>query len=271
MFAVIRKATKWSLKPIKVQVVRNSDFKYYVFLVRNRDNIKWEKLSLLLGDLRTRVLFGDGIEEPLNKCVRKASCERYSHKLGIDALKQILSHNSNYLMEKSVVLLDLHCKFQAYADVLVEHFKQVTIITSKVAFYRNYSDAKLFECGATISIDTKLRKPASDCVLCVSPNGIILPCFERVHLPVFSALPVCENNSCNVYHSFYENCDFDARFDWLYNEFDCHFNEAARGALYEYCGVRSLGKRADGGYVLGKKLDIEQIKSSIFSEQISLN
>lgn len=265
MFAVIRRAKRWSFKPIKVEIVKQNDLKYYVFLVRNGDNIKWEKLSNLLGDLRTRVLFGDGIEEPSNRCVKKASCERYNHKLALNALKKILSHNSEYLHDKSAVLLDIHCKFQAYADVLIEHFKQVTIITSKVAFYRNYSDSKLFECGATISIDTKLSKLPCDTALCVSPSGIILPCFEQPNIPIISAIPVHEKVNAPVYHSFYENCGDDCGLEWLHCDGDSKFNEAALGALYEYCGMRTLGKSADGGYLQGEKMSIEQIKVNIFS------
>lgn len=268
MFAIIKLQQKWCFKPIKLETLEQGDAKFYIVSVRNRDTINWQKIERMLGDTRSRVILSDGIKIPHTACVKKATCDRYIHKLTAAALEEILHCNAKFVKDKLCTLIDIQCKHQNYADILVKYFNRVKIITNKVEFYNNYRDAKLYECGAAVTITTECLHYNDDSSLFVSPEGIILPLMENIAAPIIAAGRLDYAVKAPVYHSFYER-DIPA--------LSTHFSEDAlanhefvsdiAGALYEFCGVRSIGTSANMAYFNDDLQTIDYIKTNIFLPQ----
>lgn len=265
MFAIIKKQHKHSFKSITVQANTYGDVRYYVFNLRNVKRVNWVRLAERLGDLKTRVILAQDIPEPTNTAIRQSSCERYTHKLTANSLDAILNANHAYTSTQQATLIDLQCRHQCYADVLVNHFARVRIVTMKPEFYQNYSDAKLYECGAAITIQSTTRTQSDDTVLYVTPTGIVLPQMESSTAPIISAHDVGHRLVAPIYHSFYEQTSLP---ETLVSEDiaeDPALMRRLLGALYEFCGLRTLGTTPVGGFCDGTELTLEQIKVNIFA------
>lgn len=266
MFAVIKVQAKKTFKAIKVEVVKIKDVKYYIFYVRNAKKTKWDKLYNLLGDLKSRVILCDDIEIPVHIPIKVVTCDRYANKLALEALDKILEYNNEYVKNRSAVLIDIQCKYQGFADILLKYFSQVRIVTNKIEFYENYRDEKLYDFGATVTITNDCKKLDLGNNLFVTPAGIITSCMENTNIPIISAKTVGSNIKSTVYHSFYE--EPQKSITSMLNEKEKQnqkFCYNMSGALYEYCGVGCLGKNVSSGYVNSTKQTLEQIKVNIFS------
>lgn len=266
MFALIKPQIKKTLKSIKVEAVCHGDVKYYIFYVRNPKKINWTKLASKLGDLKSRVILGEEIKLPKSSSIKLTCCERYAHKLTMHALDEILASNAAFVKDKQATIIDIQCKYQGYSDILVRYFNRVKIITNKIDFYNNYSDSKLYECGATVTITNECTRIDPENILFVSPTGIILPTMENSDMPVISAHNVEFKMKAPVYHSFYEKPPTVLADLLSEHEIEnIELSHKIAGALYEFCGIRSLGTRVDTGFVNEERSEFENIKVNIFS------
>ena len=266
MFAIIKVQTKKSFKAIKVEVVKINDVKCYVYHIKSLKKIKWDNLVNMLGDLKSRVILCDNIEIPFDVPIKTIMCDRYANKLAMNSLEKILEYNKEHIKNLSSVLIDIQCKYQGYADILLRYFGKVRIVTNKTEFYENYRDEKLYESGATVTITNVYKKLDIDNNLYVTPGGIITSCMENTNIPIISSKPVNSNVKSVVYHSFYE--EPQKLIASILNERDLENQQlcySMSGALYEYYGLGYLSSNVSGGYKNRNKQSIDDIKINIFS------
>lgn len=236
----------------------------------------------MLGDTKTRAVIHSSVVLPPDTSVKAVDITAYSHKLTANALANILEHNRKAISFKTATLIDISCKHQNYADILIQYFSKLRIVTNKSSIYRHYKDAKLYECGAAISISSRLTRQSEDNALFVSPDGIILPGMNHQMIPIITSSPISADVTAPVYHSFRAQTPqqyFDIIFQNMYlknyddqtdnsDEFKRHllFLHCYQAALYEYCGIRTLGIAKPSLCILNNEVKtIEEIKVNIFS------
>ncbi len=180
----------------------------------------------------------------------------------INALDDILDYNKSKIKNKTVTLIDIFCRYQDYADVLVKYFGCVRIITNKIDLYKTYKSVKLYECGATIMLSSSLSNSSgSNNILFVSPDGIIFSSMANQNIPIISAKCVDVDINAPIYHSFRADTPSEYVID-ITNGISQHIYQAA---LYEYCGLRCFSKNIPiYGYLNKDTIKLEDIKINIF-------
>ena len=147
----------------------------------------------------------------------------------------MLSFHKEEALQKTAVLVDLNCRYQSFANLLVHYFKMVRIITRDCEVYRYYIDQKLYECGAAVTVAAPGGPIGDSISLFVSPNGVILPSMKRSPVPIV----VSEHSGDDSDAASRIFCSFRAAMPNFYRELcrsgvDGHLLQAA---LFECCGI----------------------------------
>lgn len=262
MFTVVTRnsSKKINFKSIKLSCVKFNDARFCLLQVKNKKKVNWAKIEKILGDTKTRTIFADTIYPPCNNNLSVVDDTSYSHLITLNALTEILDYHKEYLENKTVILVDVFCKYQDYADVLLKYFSTLKIVTNKVSLYNDYKDNKFYECGAVIIISSSMVKLTHSTVLFVSPDGIIFPCMTNQHIPIITIKPLIRQIDSPVYHSF-ESEISDELLKIIPLGVSTHFFQAA---LYEYCGMRSLSNsKIKFGFFNNYKKSIKEIQINI--------
>lgn len=263
MFTIVTQNSAHGFNPksMKLSYVKKNDVRFCHLKVKNIKRINWGKVEKILGDTKSRIIFGNDIVPPIDSDLKTVDDTAYSHVITINALKGILEYHKNYVAKKTVILVDTFCKHQDYASVLVDYFGTVKIVTNKISLYQNFKDTKLYEDGAIVTISSSMDKITSETVLFVSPDGIVFPSMTNQHIPILSLKKLSDLVLSPVYHSF-ESEISDEVAHLMPDGISSHLFQAA---LYEYCGMRHLSKNVPAfGYLNDAKTSYEKMKISIF-------
>lgn len=267
MFAVIAAMRPGQRAPILARRIRTTyiqreSFSFYVLRVRNLHRIPWKKLRTRLGNSCGRIVLGEGIILPTDTGILSVDDTRLSVALACNGLRELLSERRGNTAGKTAVLIDLNCKHQAFADILVSHYQTVRIVTRRVEWYQNYADRKFYECGAAVLVSSTLA--AGEAALYVTPDGVILPGMECAKVPVFMSKPPQAplSDVKLLVHSFRAP---------LPQEYLCVFPKGVpehdfEAALYEYCGQGSLGTLQPSTAIAnGIAESMNELKTNLFS------
>lgn len=196
--------------------------------------IKDKKVLMLIG--RSPVMFARSVEPLEDNQFNLIDDTAYSLKLLQNGVKLLLSEGRLQVSHKTAVLIDLKCKYQELADILLNHFGTLKIVTSRKDFYKNYVDAKLYECGAAVIIQENLDK-LDRSSLYVSPSGILLSQINAYGIWVISMRPINLAKS-SIIHSFRATTPAEYR-EIMPEDLDEHLYQAG---IYSYCGKRGLSE-----------------------------
>lgn len=263
-------------KRFKLEYVTRGNVKYCVMQLRKSKNVNWNKIAKLLGETKERVVVTDEIEIPHSCFVKPIDNTSYSHLVTMEALKEILSFHRDYIKNKTATLIDVNCRYQDYANILVNFFGTLRVVTNKLEFYEDYKQVMYYECGATILVSRKMFPTVKDNVLFVSPDGIILSNMTNQPVPIIIPKEVNVDAQAPIYHSFRAEppkeyieaipddllkieCirqDSEEKIEYFFHNF--------QSAIHQYCGLRSLEKiKPSYGYRNQNKMTFETIKNSI--------
>lgn len=220
----------------------------------------WCLIRKKLGDSCGRVLLGDGISPPPGSGITLINCGRYSRLLALNGLNELLAANRECAASRSALLVDLNCRHQAFADLLVRFFRTVRIVTRNCELYRHYSASKLYECGAAVLLSESIKegKPPD---LYVSPDGILFPEMSTGRVPVIVGEKLEAEVAAPVISSF--RAPMPPGLISVPKGVDSH---AFQAALFEYCGVGKLACQIPDHARLGN-LDksMNELKMFLFS------
>ncbi len=243
----------------RLSYVSGQGVSFAVLRLPGRRRINWRKVKKRLGDSASRTLWAGGVSPPAESGIRQLDCRRYSQLLARNGLEALLSKNSGLPAGGRAVLVDLHCRYQDFADILVRFFPTVRIVTRRDELYRHYVDARFYDCGAAVLIGNTVEREEAD--LYVSPDGVLFPAMENVRAPVLtvSAPPVLPGGP--VVSDF--RAPTPSELDLAPPDVDAHRYQAA---LLSCCGVGKLAAAVpDSALLSGEVRTLSQLKTCLFS------
>lgn len=217
------------------------------------------QLKKLLGNTGNRLLCASGLQLPEEMGFIKADTKRYSMILAQNGLEKILQNAPPYSSE-CALLIDLNCKYQAFADILLRHYKSLRILTKKENFYRGYADARFYDMGASVILHEAMPD-SGDYSLAVTPDGLIFPQMNRVSLRVLSCEALLNHQEKKPPFYFFHS--FRAKTPKAYSSLlppgiEEHQFQAA---LLSFCGVSAFTSLIPESVTInGVKEPIENIK-----------
>ncbi|WMJ23565.1 hypothetical protein RBG61_02510 [Paludicola sp. MB14-C6] len=275
---------KLYLKNMKLDYVTCGDVKYCIVRIKKAENVSWNVIENLLGATKERVIVTNEITLPSTTAIKQLDIINYSHVTTMNALQEILSYNQKYIKNKTVTLIDINCHYQNYANILVGFFGVVRIITKKMQLYEDYKNTMYYECGANILVSNKIFPSASDNVLFVSPDGIILSNMINQTIPIIIPKKLGFDAHSYIYHSFraetpneyleaipHDLLKLDSiQIDSEEKENPQMFLHSYQAAIYQYCGIKALGSlKPIYCYKNNNKIMMDTIKNNIFAIDIN--
>lgn len=223
-------------KRYKFESVHDSKrrFSYRVLSIKHSSLINSKKTVQLIG--KNRVLMADGLYKLCKIPYPAIYMESYEQCLLKSGIESLLTLKAGEFINKSVTLVDLSCKYQAIADILVKSFKIVRIITRRDDLYCNYAVLKLYECGAVVVVLTRFSMD-EDTTFFISPDGALCDKLQSHKATVITANPISELAATADFpaiHSFRSVIPPEYE-ELLPVGIDGH---SLLAALYRYCGLR---------------------------------
>lgn len=178
----------------KLSYVSKNGVSFAILRVRDARKIRWGAVKRKLGNSFGRVVCSAEIELPSDGSIVPVDDRRYSHLLTQNGLTELLKPNRPITCERTATLIDLGCRHQEFADILVRFFKTVRIVTRSCELYQNYVESKFYECGAAILIS---ESPGEEdgTSLYVSPEGVFFRVMENTETPVICTSEPCLPNT----------------------------------------------------------------------------
>ena len=128
-------------RKLKLSYEEKCGIHYAVLKIKNGRKINWKKIRAILGKASGKVIFEQGIVPPPESGIIPLDASRYSRQLMYNGLNRLLSFYKEEAQQKTAVLVDLNCRYQSFANLLVRYFKMVRIITRDCEVYRYYIDS----------------------------------------------------------------------------------------------------------------------------------
>lgn len=240
-------------KKISLEMVQDAGIGFSVLRLKRPEKTNWKKLRAILGQSSGRAVFERGLEPPADEWIQPFGSLRYSRELMKMGLFELLRRCQTELADQTAVLVDLNCRYQSIADILVRYYGSLRVITRDCEVYRNYIDSKLYECGAAVIV-TPLSAPVQQVSLFVSPDGVILRQMQEGNAPIVVSEPSLSTDAVlpRLVSSFRANTP--PPYDRLLPAgIDDHLFQAA---LFECCGIRALGKRIPDSFLVGGRIKV---------------
>lgn len=241
---------------------------FAVLQLRSAQKPHWKAVKKKLGTSAKRVICGAGIHLPDDEDIASVDARRYSHLLTQNGLTELLKANRPTTCQKSAALIDLNCRHQEFADILVRFFRSVRIVTRNCELYERYVIQKFYECGAAILI-SEAPSEEDQVALYVSPEGVLFPCMEALEVPVISTeepsaqktLVKREKRIVPILSCF--RAPTPKELDFAPADIDSHLYQAA---LFGCCGVGKLAASAPQQAKLGGMYkSMNELKMFLFS------
>ncbi|MEG0691678.1 MAG: hypothetical protein RR444_01190 [Oscillospiraceae bacterium] len=219
-------------KKMKLTNVKQNGVTFSLVEVKKISGIHNQKILSTIGNMR--VILSKPFEPQSDKQFNLVDESLYSSKLMQNGVEYLLSNCTSIKKHMSVTLIDIQCRYQGLADILIRHFNTLRIVTNRKQLYQNYVDTKLYDCGATVIVESSV-KLLNQTALYVSPDGILFDKMNHSPVPVISVSNIPNANTM-VIHSF------RARTPSKYHEImpDGICEHTYQAALYNYCGIRNL-------------------------------
>ncbi len=236
MFTIVTQQNKADKKlfsnKMKLTNIKKNGVTFSLVEVKRKSSIKNQKVIDSIGNSRVilskpLLLFADKQFHFVDEAV-------YSFKLMQNGVKYLLDKSISIKKHMSVTLIDIQCRYQGLADILLKHFNTLRIVTNRKELYQNYVDTKLYDCGATVIIEENVKSLHNTAVF-VSPDGILFDNMNNSAVPVISVSNIPDSNAL-IIHSFRAKTP-SKYLDIMPTEICEHSYQAA---LYNYCGIRNL-------------------------------
>lgn len=205
---------------------------------------------MIIGD--RPVLMTKKLLSVCKKKFNKINSHEYEKKLFESGVRMLLSG----VKLSTATLIDYKFKYKNIADILLGSFKTVKIITACKEQYQKYIDAKLYECGAVLSVTDKLEL-SKETELCISPDGITFEAMNLTDVPIISKRQIPITGSKTI-HSFKTKCAHipPSGID----------TQSYLAAIYQYCGIRAnFIINPTTAFVNENEETIDKIKINLFS------
>ena len=222
-------------KKMQLSKVKQDGVAFALVQLHKNSGISNKKVLETIGN--THVVLSKSFEGFGGKTLHLVDEELYSFKLMEKGVEYLLRHAPSIPKNISVTLIDIQCKYQALADILIQHFNTLRIVTNRKQLYQNYVDTKLYDCGATVIIETDVKSRCQTS-LYISPEGILFDEMNRESTPIISVRDI-PNASATVIHSF--RMKTPPKYHTIMPVGICEHSYQA--ALYNYCGIRDLTTR----------------------------
>lgn len=236
MFTIVTEQNKAEIKlfskRVKRKNIKQNSIGFLLIELKRPSCLKKQKLMDEIGN--SRVILSNYLSEYAVKQFHFVDEAVYSFKLMQNGVEYLLDKTDPVQRQGSVTLIDIQCRYQSLADILLRHFNTLRIVTNRKELYQNYVDTKLYDCGATVTIDSSI-KSLHNTVLFVSPDGILFDKMNQSSAAIISVKNI-ENAKGVVLHSF--RAKTPSKYLELLPAGICEHSYQA--ALYHYCGIRNL-------------------------------
>ncbi|MFZ2538827.1 MAG: hypothetical protein WAX04_07985 [Oscillospiraceae bacterium] len=236
MFTIVTQQNKADRKlfskKMKLTNIKKNGVSFSLVEIKRQSCMKKPKILSTIGN--SRVILSKSFGLFADKQFNFVDESVYSFKLMQNGVKYLLEKSICIKKHMSVTLIDIQCRYQGLADILIKHFNTLRIVTNRKELYQNYVDTKLYDCGATVIIETSVKSLHNTAVF-ISPDGILFDKMNNSSVVVISVSNI-PNSNAMIIHSFRAKTP-SKYLNVMPIEICEHSYQAA---LYNYCGIRNL-------------------------------
>lgn len=195
----------------------------------------WRRVAELADRYADRMLIPDGLEPP--PPIARAVFPRYERRVLLQTAVEIIKRTRMPMYRRIAGLVDMSGGYADFLYPLLRHYTSVKVITGRPALYEEQAERMMRELGAPVMVCENYSS-LGDCVLIIAPDGIGTGATDGgIKCPVLSVRPPSENRPGD----FITDLRVAAPPEIL-SICPCGIDpHQFMAALYEYCGVESVG------------------------------